>query len=101
MPNKIILAPAWCEDHLAQCYYSHDENTGITKHLGNIDSIFPAQSQELAAEMNRLEGIGYKPAHRGGGEYTLTRYNDRLANLPLDWQMAAEERASVDEYQDW
>jgi len=101
MPNQIILSPAWCDEHLANCWHSHNENTGENKHLGDVESIQPANSRALGAEMQRLQNKGYHSAHRSG-QYIMTQYNDRLTTLPLDWQMAIEERFDpVDIDQDW
>ena len=100
MANKIQLSPAWCDEHLSNCWHSHNENTGENKHLGNLDDFLPNHSAILGAEMERLKKQGYQPARRADG-YIMTQYNDRLTTLPLDWQMAIEERESVDTSQDW
>lgn len=102
MAQQITLAPAWCDNHLAQCWHSYNHQTGITSHLGNPEGIQPAELAKLGAEFARLKELGYIIAHRSG-TYTATRYTSQPLALPLDWQMALESREPeyIDIDQDW
>lgn len=101
MPNRIHLSPAWCNEHLAQCWHSRNEQTGVTSHLGDPESIDPAETDALAAEMSKLKELGYSERRAYPG-YTMTRYTSQPLTLPLDWQMASDERPEyVDVDQDW
>lgn len=85
---------AWCADCYDDCYWSYNETSGITRHVG---SGTPA----LAAALRPLRDAGYYISHRHGS-YTATLY--KAAPLALDWQMAldlADQRESVNIDQDW
>ena len=93
MARRIIVTRAWCDEDFGECWQSYDENTSQHKHIG-------ASTSDLAAEMKRLESLGYSCRHRSG-MYTFTlRKSSPLIPLPLDWQMAQESKEP--EYiQDW
>lgn len=93
MAHRIQIARAWCDECLSQCFFAHDENTGVNQHLGNSTSDLATKSQELKAK-------GYYESHRSG-VYTYTLYKAAPLALPLEWQMAIEERQLVDVDQDW
>lgn len=97
MPNRIILAPAWCDIHLAECWHGYNENTAQNYHLGDVESINPADIYTLGAEMERLKAQGYQVAHQSG-QYILTQYNDRLT---MAFDEIIEEPEQIDIYQDW
>lgn len=96
--NTIILCPEWCEEHLAQCW--HICKDGIWTSLCNPDSIEPAGTVVFATKMQELKEKGYIARHTYPS-YTLTRYAAQPLTLPLDWQMASEERQEIDVDQDW
>lgn len=92
MANRIQIARAWCDEHLAQCWEAYDEGTGVHEHLGASN----------AAKWEELKAKGYQPAHRGG-VYTFTLYKAQPLALQLDWQMALKTREPeyIDIEQDW
>lgn len=90
MAQRIQIARAWCDECLAQCWFAFDEQTRVNEHLGMDNS---KKWEELKAQ-------GYQPAHRGG-VYTFTLWKAQPLALPLDWQMAIEERQHIDVNQDW
>ena len=99
MAQQITLSPAWCDEHLAQCW--HINENGITRSLCNPESIQPAGTATMAAKMAELKEKGYTARHTYPG-YTLTRYASQPLALPIDWQIANEERPEyVDVDQDW
>ena len=98
--QKIIITRAWCEIHLADCFQAYNEQTGEHYHVGNPESIDPSGTTELAEERHRLEELGYYCRHNSGVWIFIRRLSQPLA-LPLDWQMAFEERETVDTYQEW
>ena len=96
--TRIRIARAWCDECLRDCWFSFNENTFEHKHIG-ID---------ISQVWENLKAQGYQVAHRAG-VFTFTQWKGSplapcdtapLA-LPLDWQMAIEERESVDTYQEW
>mgnify|MGYP001586841442 CR=1 FL=1 len=93
MAIRIQIARAWCDACLASCYQAYDESTGIRSHVGNTTA-------DLGAYTAPLKERGFYISHRGG-VYTATLYKSQPLALPLDWQMAIEERESVDVDQDW
>ena len=89
MAQKIVIARAWCDQHLDECLQSYNTGTGQTRHI-----------EELTAEQNRLEELGYIYTGHESGEFTYTRRTSQPLTLPLDWQMARETKEP--EYiQDW
>jgi hypothetical protein len=89
MAHRIQIARAWCDEHLAQCWHSHDLATGANEHLGESN----------AAKWQELKDKGYQVSHRGG-VFTFTLWKAAPLALPLDWQMVRESKEP--EYiQDW
>lgn len=93
MAHRIQIARAWCDECLQDCFFSYDESTGRKEHLG-------ASTTDLGRKSEELKERGFVASHRSG-VFTYTRYNSQPLALPLDWQMAGDERESVDVYQDW
>lgn len=89
MAQKIHLSNTWCDEHLARCWQSYNEGTGENKHIN--------YTQETKA----LPLRGYIYTGHRAGVFTYSLRKSQPLALPLDWQMAIEERESVDEYQDW
>lgn len=96
MAHQITLSRAWCVEHFANCYWSHDESTGRTQHEGELHDIAP-----------KLSARGYTLRSLGFGDYRATLYKDHLRQPdPEDTQLqmdmayiAARENVLVD--QDW
>lgn len=88
--NKVKISRAYCEEHFDQCFFEHNENTGQTSH---IESFTERKAQ--------LEGNGYIYTGHSQGVMTFQQRNTHLTALPLDWQMAADERELIDVNQDW
>lgn len=59
-----------------------------------------ANTADLGQKSEELKARGYQASHRAG-VFTFTLWKAAPLALPLDWQMAIEERESVDIYQDW
>lgn len=93
MSHRIQIARAWCDACLMQCFFAHDESTGQNQHLG-------AQTTDLAHKAEELKAKGFRASHRSG-VYTYTLWKSAPLALPLDWQMAIEERQYIDVDQDW
>jgi NOL1/NOP2/fmu family ribosome biogenesis protein len=100
MPEQITLARVWCNEHLAQCW--HINENGMTRPLCSKESIQPAGSATLGAKIAELKEKGFTISHHYP-QYVATRYKSQPLALPLDWQMAIEERQTKEpEYiQDW
>lgn len=98
--QKVILSRAWCKEHLAQCWHKHDLQTGVNQCLAKGE-VLPAGSRHYAAEMIRLESLGYV----GRNTYptrSYTRYKSQPLAAPLEWQYAeSEEPEYIDVNQDW
>jgi len=93
MAHRIQIARAWCDECLSQCFFARDESTGTNQHLG-------ASTSDLGRKSEELKARGFLASHRSG-VFTYTLYKSQPLALPLDWQMAIEERESVDQEQDW
>jgi hypothetical protein len=99
--QKITFAPAWCNEHLAQCW--HMEENGITRPLCSKESIQPAGSAELGAKIEELKEKGYVISHKYP-QYIATRYKSQPLTLPLEWQILAESQTEpeyIDADQEW
>lgn len=84
------MARAWCDEHLAQCWETYDEATGVHEHIGLSN----------ADKWNKLKAKGYQPKHMGGGVFTFTLWKAAPLTLPPEWQMVRESKEP--EYiQDW
>ena len=91
--NRVHIARAFCDDHLAECWFKFDEQTGQATHI-----------ESYTTESKRLESLGYIYTGHQAGAYTYSlRKSSPLAGipLPLDWQMALDARESIDQDQDW
>lgn len=90
MAQQIILTRAWCDEHLAECWQSHNTATMQTRCIASY-----------TAEKQRLEEHGYIYTGHRAGQYTYTlRKSAPLIPLSIDWQMARDTREP--EYvQDW
>lgn len=90
MTHRIQIARAWCDQCLRDCWFSFDEGTRISEHLGESN----------AEKWNELKSKGYQPRHNGGGAFTFTLWKAAPLALPLEWQILAESKEP--EYvQDW
>jgi hypothetical protein len=99
MAEQIVLAQAWCNEHLAQCWHINEH--GTTRPLCNKESIRPAGAATLGAKMAELKEKGFIISHRYP-QYVATRYKSQPLALPIEWQMAIEEQTKETEYiQDW
>lgn len=91
MAHRIQFSRAWCDDHLAQCYYSHDESTGVNQHVGT--------SADFGRQVAQLQARGYVGSHKGGGVFVYTLYKAAPLALPLEWQIVASKEPEY--IQDW
>lgn len=90
MAHKIQISRAWCDDDLCQCWFSFDETTRVTEHLGTSN----------AAKWDELKAKGYQVKHNGGGVFTFTLWKAAPLAMPFEWQMVRETKEP--EYiQDW
>lgn len=89
MAHRIQLARAWCDEHLAPCWWAYDEASQISEHLGETN----------AKKWNELKEKGYQASHRGGA-YTFTLYKSASLSSPLEWQVLAESK-EPESIQDW
>lgn len=95
--TRITYRRAWCDDCFDDCYWSYDETTGITKHVGS-------GTLALAAALEPLRRQGAYVRHLGHGDFQATLYKAGPIALTLDWQMAiqlADQRETIDQDQDW
>lgn len=95
MAHTIQMSRAWCDECLRDCWFTFDEQSQVNQHIG----------QDNAHAWNTLKAQGYTVKHSGGGAFTFTLWKARPLALPLDWQMAIEERETKEpeylENQDW
>lgn len=90
MAQTVTITRAYCDDHLAECYQAHDSATGQTKCI------------DYLTETTRLKEQGYIYTGHHAGQYTYALRKSTPLALPIDWQMAIEERPEyVDVDQDW
>lgn len=89
-----MIARAWCDECLMDCFFAYDEATGANEHLG-------ASSSDLANKAADLQSRGYVASHRNRVyTYTLYKAASLAQPLPLEWEMLQE--AKEPEYiQDW
>lgn len=94
--TRVQFSKAWCNECFANCYFSYNEQTSETKHIG-------AGTVNLAQELEPLKKSGYYIKHSGHGDYTATLYKAAPIALPLDWQIALIEthEPAIDQNQDW
>jgi len=89
--QKVILSKAYCDDHMGECWQAYDESTMQTR----CELSYTEASQRLKAQ-------GYVYTGHKAGQYTYTLRKSAPLALPLDWQMAIEERREyIDVDQDW
>jgi hypothetical protein len=90
--QKVILTRAYCDDHMGECWQSFNEATQKTECV-------PSYTEES----QRLKAKGYIYTGHRAGQYTYALRKSAPLALPLDWQMAIEERQTKEpEYiQDW
>lgn len=87
MSQQIIIARAYCDDHMQACYQAYNTATGRTTCITNYTDY-----------TSRLAETGWVYTGHHSGAYTYARRMSQPLTLPLDWQMARE---SIDQNQDW
>lgn len=90
---SVTIARSWCKEHLANCYFCFNEQTGENTHIGHA-------TWDLARFMKALEKQGFWFRHRAG-VYSGTCWKATPIPLPLDWQLAEEQHEAIDLNQDW
>jgi len=91
MAQTVTLSRAYCDDHMGECWQAHNEATGKTECV-------PSYTEES----QKLKSQGYVYTGHRAGLYTYSLRKSAPLALPLDWQIAIEERPEyVDVYQDW
>jgi hypothetical protein len=85
---EISFARAFCDEHLEDCYFSYNENTGETIHIGDT-----ADYREAA---NELEAHGYYYAGHMHQAFVYRSRRSAPINEPLDSWLEAyvEEKAN-------
>jgi len=75
----VKIARAWCDEHMIDCFFAHNENTGETEHV-----------ESYTAKSRQLQEQGYYYAGHKQGVFTFCLQKSAPLNLPLAWQMRAE-----------